>query len=220
MEENLAKLRERYPWVRLWMPVAALVAVLILGYSAWLGLRYLDASARVDSLERKLSDISAQATNLDIRDDQLAEDPDCDKRVLENPSLAETLTQDLCRQKRRLAEVTRNFSHAQPDQLMTIVSDVAKANNVGVEAMSVGKMTPALVEEEATYLVMPMSMRLEGDPADMYRFLARLNERIPEGAVTDIRLGNLDRGRGSPVAEVRILIYLAPGPLEPVPAPE
>ena len=39
------------PWLKPWVAVAAVLAILIVGYSGFLGTRYLSASSHVDSLE-------------------------------------------------------------------------------------------------------------------------------------------------------------------------
>ena len=192
MADKLAKLRQQYPWLEPWMMVAAVIAAVLFLYSAWLGLRYLDATSQVDSLR-------PQSDNLRTGVILLGE-----SRETQDSSKTE--------QEQRLEVLQALFDHPQTDVLMTTASEIARENNVAVERIGVGKLAPEEIEDEAVYQLLPMDLALKGKESDIYRFLARLNQTIPVASVADIRLGNLGIPGLIPVAQVSLVFYLFPEP--------
>ena len=174
------------------MLVAAFLAVVLLAYSGWLGLRYLDASSRVDSLDNQYFKIRSNVRHIE-----------------QSRSVQE---EDMQTQQQRLESLQALFDHPQADILMTIASDLARDNNLDVESMGVGKLAPEEIENEATYQILPMDIILKGRAPDIYRFLARLNERVPVASISDIRMGNLGVDGLAPTAQVSLLFYLFPEP--------
>ena len=58
-----------------------------------------------------------------------------------------------------------------------------------------------------TYQVRRVGLTLGGEPADFYKFLARLQELVPVAFATDVRLSKLDK---DPSAQATLLFFLSP----------
>ena len=194
MPQNLAELRQMLSRGRPWIVVAVTLAVVLLGYYLVQGWRYWQASGDVSSLTQEISKIQGSINRFARAADKAS--ADTDEQVLE--------------QQRTEEELRSLFSEQSVENLMTIVADTAVKAAVNLTSMT-PDATQSEIFGELQYQVQPLSIAVEGDTADLYRFLSLLHGNVPVVSVLDIRIANLE---GRPSARVQLRFYLSPGPVE------
>ena len=211
------------------MAMAAVLAVGVVGYSAFLGTRYFDARETVSSSEIGLAAIPQIGKGVTIDEES---DLDCQGQLLNGtrfndppsdvphpapPAHAAPHLSILAReqadrecQRQRLEELSALFEYPHTDDLMTIVSDIAVSSGVAVASISAGSRKPEGIAGEALYQLQPMDLTVEGETNDIYRFLRRLNGTVPVVSVEELNIGDLDRPGVTPKGQITLLFYLSP----------
>ncbi len=194
MPQNMADLRRLLSRLKPWVGVSVILAVALLGYFLFQGWRYLQASNDVSSLTREIDKIENNPIFKARTGDSASAKPN------EQPPEGQ----------RSVAKFRSLFRHQSVEDLMTIVAETASKAAVDLTSMNPDSPQTAIFGE-LQYQVQPLSISVEGSTADLYRFLFLLHENIPVVAASDIRIANLGT---SPAAQVRLLFYLSPGPVE------
>ena len=172
-----------------WIAIAVLVAVVLGGYSLFLGVRFGLALQQAASVTSRIEEKSPGSLVL------------ADNQALEL-SLA-TGEQQL--------EQGREWYALPPNNgLMARLSAVAGESRV--DLISVTGVDP--VEETrgtVQYLVQPMTASIQGDdPEDIYRFVSLLSETPPVTTVSSISMSGLAGLDGGTTAQIRFLFFFLP----------
>ena len=192
MTEDLAKLRQRLPpWLKPWMLIAALLAIVVIGYSFFLATRYWDASGDVTSLNNRLLAAPRVPTG--------------------GLEVEKTLKDDLESQQQRLVDVRSLFTNLQADELMAIAAATGQQAQVVVESMTVSPLKIETVDE-IRYQSYPMTITLVGQPTNIFEFLSFMNSQVPM-EVKDIRIGGLDRDNFSAATQLLLRLYVSAEPV-------
>ncbi len=172
--------------VKPWVWVAAILAVALFAYYSMLGSRYMNASGDVSSFNAEISDLAAKIKGTS---------PNVDALTAEQQAL-----------QAKLQDVQEGFVLSESDALIGIISITAQETGVSLGRVA----TSALGSEERNgiqFSTLPISVKLEGNTVDIYRFLSLLQQKVPVARVADITLTNLE---GDPTAEVELLFFLSP----------
>ncbi|MEE9247649.1 MAG: hypothetical protein V3U79_03015 [Dehalococcoidia bacterium] len=186
MPKSLADLRRHLSRVKPWVAVAALLAIALLGYYAILGMRYMDASGEVTSLNSQIQLLS--------------------RRMGPTPPDIEPLKAELESQGQRLEVLRDLFAYQEADHLVGILADTAQETAVALGQVSVGSIRLE-IQEEIKYRIQPMTATVQGESVDIYRFLSLLQQTVPVVSVSSINISGLE---GFPSAQVQLLFYLSP----------
>ena len=185
MTEDWAKLQQRYPWLKPWVPIAALLAIVIVGYYGWLGVRYFDASTLTSSIEGQLPSIP-----------------------LVNQESDEIMKADVESQQRRLANIRDTFGNRRGSELIAVVARLAQENGLAVDSIAAGKPEPeSLGEFRITTL--SMSVLVRGETANIYDFVRALNLKVPL-VITKFQMGDLDSPGKVPSAQLGLRFFQSP----------
>ena len=172
--------------VKPWIAVAVLLAIVLVGYYLFLGVRYGLAFQQMASLAGQIEQKSQGAFVL----------PD-----------SEALELSLATGEQLLQEHRVWYSRPHKNDLMAQLSDVARESRV--ELISVTGADP-LEETRGTvqYQVQPMTVNIQGDePEDIYRFISLLSEPPPVATVSSISISGFD---GGSTAQIRFLLFFLP----------
>lgn len=186
MAGKLNNLIHKVRKIKIWLMVAAAIAVTIAGYYTLLGVRYLDASGQVPIVSARIAQF--QRT---IRGELPDETP---------------LESALSVQEENLAEIRSLFSYPRPDDLVAILSSTAQIAGVGLTSITVGDAKTE-VEDGIEFTVQPLSISVIAEPIPIYRWLEQLHEQIPVISVTDFRITGLDSFSS---AKINLLVFLSP----------
>ena len=216
MPQNLAELRQMLSRVKPWLGVAVILAVVLLGYFLAQGWRYWQASGDVTSLNREILN-SENNTRI---------------MVLAGLAASEELEEQPTAGQRTIEELQRLFSHRSAEDLMTIVAATAVEAAVELTAINPGDLQFKVLGE-LQYQVQPIVVSVAGTQgstlngrtppetllpsaaniftADLFRFLTLLHENVPVVSVSGLTISGLG---GSPLAQMQLLFYLSPTPIE------
>ena len=112
--------------------------------------------------------------------------------------------------QRTIEELNSLFSHRSAESLMTFVD--ATAVEAAVDLTAINPSPPQLeVLGELQYQVQRIDISVGGATTDLLRFLSLLHENIPVVSVSDLKISGLN---GSPQAQMKLLFYLSPAPIE------
>ncbi|MFQ5934373.1 MAG: hypothetical protein ACE5KI_07000 [Dehalococcoidia bacterium] len=186
METILAELKRRLSRVKPWVGVSVLLGVVLLGYYAFLGMRYLSASEQVGSLNSEIRRVSASLRR-----------PAPDQESLEGEHKL---------QEQRLDAVRSLSSSLHSDDLVGIVSATARETSVVLRRVGVGN-TGQETLGSVRYDTQPMTLTLEGERDGIFQFLASLQQKVPLTGVPNISISSPD---ADPSAQVQVLFYLSP----------
>ena len=194
MAQNQATLRQLVYRVKPWVGVAVILAVVLLGYLLVQGWRYWQASGDVSSLSQEILKFETSTKLMVLQGEQ---------------SEAELESQPLEGQ-RTVDELESIFSHRSAESLMTIVA--ATALEAPVELTTINPGPPQIkVIGELQYRTQPISISVGGTTDELFRFLSLIHENVPVVSVSDLSIGGLG---GSPQAQMLLLFYLSPEPIE------
>ena len=226
MDEQKQRLNRVKPWVFL----AWVLGVILIGYFAVQGFRYWQAGSNESSLAKEISvldgkiDVISPVRDLEERLEALkvrlrAEDPklkggellfEARKLLLEEK--IEALKQQLEAEELlveagslQLEELDGLFQYPSTDDLLKIVANTAQETGLSLISISAGELQTETVGA-MTYQVRRVGLKLGGEPADFFKFLAQLQEMVPVASATDVRL-SLDK---DPAAQVTLLFFLSP----------
>ena len=186
MVSSLTELRQHLSRVKPWVGVAVLLAVALLGYYSVLGMRYLDASERVASLNSEIRQLTA-SLGKPLPDE-------------------EALRAERESQEQRLKTVRSLFNYPESDDLVGVFSATAREAAVALGQVTVGdrRLEPL---GEIHYWTQPMVATLQGETVDIFMFLSLLQQKVPMAQVVSISMSGLE---GLPSAQVQLVFYLSP----------
>ena len=194
MPQNLAELRQLLSRVKPWVGVAVILAVVLLGYFLVQGFRYWQASGDTSSLDREILDLE-NSTRL---------------MILRGLAASEELEEETAEGQRSIEELNSLFSQRSAENLMTAVAATAVEAEVELTAINPSASQIKLLGE-LQYYVQPIGISVEGGTTELFRFLTLLHENIPVVSVSELSIGSLS---DSPLAQMQLLFYLAPAPIE------
>ncbi|MFQ5934315.1 MAG: hypothetical protein ACE5KI_06705 [Dehalococcoidia bacterium] len=186
MSAALAELKRYSSRIKPWIAVALLLAVAIVGYYSFLGLRYFNASGEVNSLNSEIGQLTSSLRRLSLD--------------------AEALQHDIETQEQPSETVRSLFSYLESYDLVGILSATAQESAVTLGRVDVGDGNLE-TQGEVQYLTQPMTAVLQGNISDIYRFLPLLQQKVPGTRVVRISISGFE---GSSSAQVEILFYLLP----------
>lgn len=172
---------------RSWIALAAVIAVLIVGYYGILTARYLQASEERETLNTEITRInralrgsSAQAAALEL---QL------------NPKISE------------LNKIQDAFTYANSDALVGILSETADEIPLDLTSIAIGSSKP-LIDGITQYQTQPMTITLKGTTPEIYQFIDNLHGKVMVTSVSNLRMGNVSGEAAS--AQVGLEFFLSP----------
>ncbi|MBI4340329.1 MAG: hypothetical protein HY680_10340 [Chloroflexi bacterium] len=180
---------------RAWAVVLAVVALCLVAFYAFLGLRYWQVSARLSDLASR-----AQAASGVPQDAPLTE---------------EVLAQHSAAQGLQLAEVTALFSYPETAQLTAMLITSAEEAGAVLLSVTVGETSP-LVQGGVQYQAMPMTVTLQGSPESVSHFLSLVQASAPTASVTGVRFSGLE---ADPLAQMQLTVHLSPRAIPPKKGP-
>ena len=186
MANNLAEARLYLSKVKPWAVIAAICAMVLVGFYSLEGYRYWNAwsesttmQSEIDRIQVKLSKISPEP---------------------------ETLAHNLEVKEQRLANLRRPFIHADVARLMGIVSKTSWDSGVDLSSISAGD--PVFQDVDGLrYDTQVLTLTVQGDVHDIYRFLSALHQTVPVVAVPSISVAN--PGPAS-TSQIQLVFYLSP----------
>jgi len=184
--KKLAELQRHLPRVKPWVAAAVLLAMCLLGYYAALGMRYWKASEQTASLTSQIHQLSGKGS----------------EGLPEEKALAAELES----QEQRWEKLYSLFSYPETDDLIAIVSATAQETPVDLMSVAVGDPQQK-TRGGIQYQTQPMTITLQGEAPDIYRFLSLLYQEVPVTAVSGFRITGLE---GAPSAQVHLLFHLSP----------
>ena len=172
--------------VKPWALVAAIVALMVLGFYSVEGWRYWQAWDQSRVMTNQIQQISAKL-NQELPEVEIS-DGELDLR------------------QRRLDYFEDMFKQSDISRLISIVSTTSWDSGVELPSISVGD--PAFQEVGKTrYRTQSMSLSAQGDVRDIYRFLANLQQELPVLSVPKISIS--EPGPDS-TAQIELVFYLQP----------
>ncbi|MBI4338342.1 MAG: hypothetical protein HY680_00130 [Chloroflexi bacterium] len=193
MVKRFRELAQRLPRLKPWVGIAVALAIALLGYYAFSGYRYINASS--------------ETTSLATQADQLS------RRLRQKVPDEATLAMELERQQRRPRELIALFSYPQKDDLVAIVLATATDTSVTLERIALGEVAPR-TDGTIQYQTQAMALGLRGQLGDVSRFLTLLQQRVPGTSLSGLSVSGTDK---APTAAVQLLFYLDPQPVVQAP---
>lgn len=187
MPKNLAELKAYLSQIQPWAAVAAVLGLALVAYYGFEGVRYWQAAKQTQAL-------TAQRLVL--------------YRSLGEKLRAEKeMAAELELERSEMEQLERVFHHPQTDELIGKVTDVARQNRVILSSISAG-VRSVVTEDGVRYVVQPMSLIMEGQNQDVYRFFSALRQSLPVVNVGTVRM----TGGGILPAQVNVQLsyYLSP----------
>ena len=192
MPQNLNELGQMLSSIKPWVKVAVVLGILLVGYYFFQGWRYWQAASEISSLDQAIQKSDSNIARWD--------------RIIK--STAEELERGEAKRQRPVEELRGLFSPKPVENLMAIVA--ASASNASVDVTTMNPGSPRTeVLGEWQYQVQTLSITLRGATVDLYRFLSLLQTDIPVVSASDVRISG---ARGSRLAQMDLLFYLAPEP--------
>ena len=170
------------------------MALLLLGYFLVQGWRYQQASSDISSRTLQLLKVDNSIKLIVLAGEAASAEPE---RALEEG-------------QRSVEELRPLFSARSAENLMQVVADTAVEADVELTAIT-PKSTETKVLGDLQFEAQPIAISLQGETADLFRFLNLLQDNVPVAAVSAITIGSLSE---FPLAQVQLFFYLSPGPIE------
>jgi hypothetical protein len=185
--KNLADLKTYITRIKPWAAVALALGLGLVAYYGYEGVRYWQAAERAEALQMQRVVL--------------------DRTLDEKLRPGEVLTAELELERTEMERLELVFHHPQTDELIGTVTDVARRSKVVLSSVSAGESS-TVTEEGVRYQLQPMSIILEGENQDVYRFFASLRQALPVLHVVNVRL----TGGGILPAQVnaQLSFYLSP----------
>ena len=199
MTSSLAGFRERIPEVKPWIAVAIILAVVLVLYYVFMGVRFYFGSQDLAAADLEINSLTTQMEDPVPTEKNLQEIVDGRAELFE-----------------RWAGVFIYEGHpTTTDPLLAIISDIAIQSGVNLGTMKV--LAPGgTTVEEVRYRTQPVTITAFGrSHSDIFRFLSNLHSALPFFRTGAISLAGFT---DTPSAEVRLTFYLAPVP-DPEEAP-
>lgn len=190
-------LRKRWPpKVKPLAAVIWLLAVGFLGYYAFLGIHYWQATQETTLATDQLARLSGS--------------------LGQSLPGGEALASALKAKEEKLKALEPIFNHGETDDLVAMVDASAREAGVSLLMVTVGDPQPKVSGslQYQTYLIM---ITLQGEKERLYHFLTLLQQKAPAVAVASMGLANLDT---SPLFQVQLLFYSSPQPVPEKGAPK
>jgi hypothetical protein len=197
MSKSLAELKKSLATVKPWGMVAAALTVGLLAYYGFEGWQFWESTQEAQSLK-------IQKVVLD-------------RTIREGLRGQEMLGAARDAQRVDMQMLEQVFHHPQTDDLIGAVADAARRRQVTLSSVSTGAQS-TLTRDEMQYQVQPMSIILEGQEQDVYRFFATLQQSMPTVRLESVRLSG--GGDVPTLANVQLSFRLSPQAVEkkaPVP---
>lgn len=176
--------------VRPWAAVAAIMAVLLMGYYLYLGAQYWR--------------VTEQAPKLSVQVQNLA-------RTIRSASPDEAvMAAELEVQLDELQDTMAEFSFTQPDGIVSILSKSADETSIVLLSITMESQDQRIIDD-IQYDVQPMILTLQGNTTNIFAFVSLLHERIPVIGISGIRMTDLD---AFPSAQIQLRALVNPE-LEP-----
>ena len=188
MSERLDELKLRLPKVKLWLVVAVLSGLVLMGYYSLEGKQYWEAIQEAKETARQIELISNSMHKQDPQD------------VTDLPPTLQSRERDL-------DQLRAKFLYPITDELMSILSTTAVEIELDLTSIAMGSATPE-ISEGILYDTQPVSIALKGSSEATYSFLYLLQTRVPAAEVTDIRMTS--SADADTVSRVQLLVYLSP----------
>ena len=186
-QELELRIRRSLSGRRSWIAVAAVAAVLIVGYYGILTARYLQASDEREALNTEITRIS---------------------RLLRRPSVqASRLELQLNPKLSELEELREAFTYPNSDFLVGILSQTASEIPVELTSIAIGSTKPT-GEGAIRYQAQPMTITLKGSTQQIYRFIDSLHQKVIVTSISNLRMGNVSGEAAS--AQVGLEFLLDP----------
>ena len=192
MPKNLADLKIYLTRVKAWALVAGVFTLALLVYYSVEGTRYWNAANETASL--RVQNVVLTRT--------LAE-------KLRGQS---SLTADLNVERQEMDRVEGQFHHPLTDELIGIVIDAARKNQVTLSSVSAGN-PETVFGWEIQYQNQPMTLVMVGQNQDIYRFFSELHHILPTTGFDSVRIG--DSANGLSQANVQLKFLLSPQVVPP-----
>ena len=186
MNQSLTRLFPRLSKIKPWIAVSGTIAVLLLGYYVILGTQYLKASGQVKTLSEQVRQPALQPQQ---------QIPD-----------SAALTAEFETQKQTLEQLRRSFKYPAVDDLLLLISDTAQENRVTVSSLTVVD-AQSKVKDGIRFQVQPVSISIQGQTEDIYRFLANLSQKVLVVTVSRLNMAGLGQ---TPSAQAQLLFHLSP----------
>ena len=186
MLKNLQTWQRYLPGSKPWVTVAAVLAMFLLLYYAFLGMQYWKFSGEESSLASQIS----QRLGVD--------------RV--EPSPEDALAEALEPLEQRLEELRGWFTFPEVDELVVKLEAAAVDAQVHLLTVSVGEVFQQSFEK-TRYEAQPISIQLRAGTADTERFLHFLHQELPMADLVDISLKGV---QGDPLVAIDLLFYRSP----------
>ena len=187
MTDDKPKRQQALPrWLKPWVAVAGLLAILIVGYSGFLGTRYLSASSHVDSLEAAAASGGAPGGNS-----------------------SEIAAQTLQRQQ-ELLRARLEGSETSLLELIALIADTAEKTDVSVASTALDAAGSETVGQ-FRYVTQSVRFSLAGGAENILGFLSFLGDKMPF-AIEGLSLAGLN---DAPVADATLVFYLSAATTSP-----
>lgn len=191
MPKNLADLKNYLTKVKVWAAVAASLTVALLTYYGFQGLQYWQAAHQTQALSTQQVVLS--------------------RTLREGLRGNEVLAVELDDARGGMALLEQLFHHPQADELIGIVTQTARENKVMLSSVAAGERDP-LTRGAVQYQNQPMTLILEGQTQDVYRFFSALHQKLPMVILSSVRMSG---GGVTPTqAHVQLGFLLSPQVVE------
>lgn len=186
LPKNLAEARLYLKLVKPWAVIAAVAAMIVVGFYSLEGWRYWEAWNGSKEMKEQISRIRAKV----------------DREIPK----AEGAARDLDVQENRLEYFEEMFNDVDVSTLIGTVSTTSWETGVEVPAISVGD--PSFQDIGSTrYLTQSLSLTARGDINDIYSFLSNLHTELPVLAVPNI---SISAPGPEATAQIQLTFYLQP----------
>jgi len=195
--KNLADLKKYLTRVKLWAAAAAALTVALLAYYGVEGLQYWQATHQTQALNTQKVVLS--------------------RTLREGLRGQEVLAVELDEERDGMERLEKVFHHPQTDELIGIVTQTARENQVTLSSVGAGKRDP-VTRGEVQYQNQPMTIILEGESQDVYRFFSALHQSLPMVNLASVRMSG--GGEAPTQAHVQLGFLLSPQVVEEEEAPK
>lgn len=183
--------------MKLWAAVAAALTVGLLTYYGVEGWQYWQADHQTQALNTQRVVLS--------------------RTLREELRGQEVLAAQLDEERGGMERLEQLFHHPQTDELIGIVTQTARENQVTLSSIAAGERD-LVTRGEVQYQNQPMTIILEGQSQDIYRFFAALHQSLPMVSLASIRMSG--GGEAPTQAHVQLDFLLSPQVVEEEEAPK
>ena len=186
MTSSFGHIGKQLAKIKPWVGIAVVIGVALLGYYGLLGMNYLKASAEVSTLEEEIRTASASLR-------------------LPVPEI-EGLEKERDLQEDRLSAVRSLSTNLHTDDLVGILVATASETDVYLSHVGVGEVQNDQLDE-VRYDTRSMSLGIQGEITDMFRFLTSVQRKIPLTRVPTFGITSADENSS---AQVEMVFYMSP----------